>query len=445
MTIVPRLTSPPIPPLLKPVRPADDNGPVGPGGDPPESFTILVVDDNEANRDVLSRRLQRRGYVTVKVEDGPSALSAIENQVFDLVLLDVMMPGMSGLEVLEEIRKTRSPTDLPVIMATAKDQSEDVVMALNMGANDYVTKPLDFAVVMARVQFQLMLRRSVQQVLQLQQTLGTQNDQLQSVNGKLTDAYNRMNGDLEAAARIQESYLPTNLPKIPGYEFAWAYQPCEHLAGDFLNVCPIDEDHVGIYVLDVSGHGVSAALLAVAAARALSPAPDPDSILIQVATADVPQHPTPPAEVADRLNQKFNWESNPGQFITIFYALLDIPGRKLTYVSAGHPGAIVLHADGSTEILSRSGLPIGVGEPYKQTDIALKSRDRVYLYTDGVTEAMNAAGDLYGHDRMIASLQASAPLPLKESIEELKKQVAAWRGTERVRDDISILAVECHH
>ncbi len=443
MTAVPRQSSPMYPSPPTPMRQPEDQGPVGPGGDPPESFHILVVDDNEANRDVLSRRLQRRGYVPVKVEDGPSALAAIGQQVFDLVLLDVMMPGMSGLEVLEEIRKTRSPTDLPVIMATAKDQSEDVVIALNMGANDYVTKPLDFAVVMARVQFQLMLRRSVQQVLQLQQKLGTQNDALHSVNGKLSDAYNRINRDLEAAARIQESYLPTNLPKIPGYDFAWAYQPCEHLAGDFLNVCPIDRDHVGMYVLDVSGHGVSAALLAVAAARALSPAPDPDSILIQPATTDAPAPPTPPSEVADRLNQKFNWESNPGQFITIFYALLDIPGRNLTYTSAGHPGAVVLHTDGSTEILHRSGLPIGVGEPYKQTEVSLRPRDRVYLYTDGVTEAMNAAGELYGHDRMIACVQKSAGLPLKESIEELKKQVVSWRGSERVRDDMSILAVEC--
>jgi sigma-B regulation protein RsbU (phosphoserine phosphatase) len=428
---------------IKPARPAEDRGPVGPGGDPPESFTILVVDDNEANRDVLSRRLHRRGYVAVKAEDGPSALTALAAQPFDLVLLDVMMPGMSGLEVLTEIRKTKSPTELPVIMATAKDQSEDVVLALSLGANDYVTKPLDFAVVMARVQFQLMLRRSVQQVVQLQQTLGKQNDQLTEVNGRLSDAYNRMSSDLEAAAQIQESFLPTNLPEIAGYQFAWAYQPCEHLAGDFLNVCPLDPDHLGLYVLDVSGHGVSAALLAVAAARALAAAPDPDSILIQPATADAPAHPTPPAEVADRLNQKFSWESNPGQFITIFYALLDIPARRLTYVSAGHPGAIVLHEDGSTDILNMSGLPIGVGRPYQQTDVPLRSGDRVYLYSDGVPETMNSASELFGHDRLIDSLKQSAGVPLKESIDRLKAALEHWRGSDPVRDDVSVLAFQC--
>jgi sigma-B regulation protein RsbU (phosphoserine phosphatase) len=428
---------------IKPARPVEDRGPVGPGGDPPESFTILVVDDNEANRDVLSRRLHRRGYVAVKVEDGPSALTALAAQPFDLVLLDVMMPGMSGLEVLTEIRKTRSPTDLPVIMATAKDQSEDVVLALGLGANDYVTKPLDFAVVMARVQFQLMLRRSVQQVVQLQQTLGKQNDQLTEVNGRLSDAYNRMSSDLEAAAQIQESFLPTGLPEMGGYQFAWAYQPCEHLAGDFLNVCPLDADHVGLYVLDVSGHGVSAALLAVAAARALAAAPDPDSILIQPATGDAPVRPTPPAEVADRLNQKFSWESNPGQFITIFYALLDIPGRKLTYVSAGHPGAIVLHKDLSTDILNMSGLPIGVGQPYQQTEVSLRPGDRVYLYSDGVPETMNAATEMFGHDRLIDSLKQSASVPLKESIDGLKSMLEQWRGSDPVRDDVSVLAFEC--
>ncbi len=170
-------------------------------------------------------------------------------------------------------------------MATAKDQSEDVVKALNLGANDYVTKPLDFAVLMARVQTQLLVKRSVQQVLDLERRLLQRNAELERVNTELTAANARINADLVAAAKIQESYLPTKLPVVPGYTFAWTYEPCEHLAGDFLNVCPLGGDHYGLYVLDVSGHGVAASLLAVAAARALSPAPDPDSILISSITA----------------------------------------------------------------------------------------------------------------------------------------------------------------
>jgi CheY-like chemotaxis protein len=123
-------------------------------------FTLLVVDDNAENREMLSRRLLKKGFQVLVAEGGREALSAIESQPVDLVLLDIMMPGMSGVEVLEELRKTRSAADLPVIMATAKTDSEDVVQALELGANDYVTKPIDFPVVLARVQSQLRLKKS---------------------------------------------------------------------------------------------------------------------------------------------------------------------------------------------------------------------------------------------------------------------------------------------
>lgn len=121
--------------------------------------SVLVVDDNEDNRDMLSRRLKKQGYAVSVAEDGQRALNMIAAEKFDLILLDIMMPGISGLEVLKKLRETFTVADLPIIMATAKDQSEDVVAALKMGANDYVTKPLDFPVVLARVQTQLALKR----------------------------------------------------------------------------------------------------------------------------------------------------------------------------------------------------------------------------------------------------------------------------------------------
>ena len=114
--------------------------------------TLLVVDDNFENRDVLSRRLQKRGFVVLTAESGQRSLEIIEAQRVDLVLLDVMMPGLSGLDVLRILRESPATKDLPVIMATAKTESEDIVEALELGANDYVTKPLDFPVVLARVQ-----------------------------------------------------------------------------------------------------------------------------------------------------------------------------------------------------------------------------------------------------------------------------------------------------
>src|SRR5262249_17943466 len=157
---------------------------------------------------------------------GRQALDCLRKQPCDLVLLDVVMPGMSGLDVLREIRVTRVLTDLPVIMATAKDQSSDIVEALHPGANDYGTRPFDFPVLLARVETQLDLHCS---------------------NAELKEANRRMRRDLEAAAKVQAALLPGALPRVPGATFAWYFQPCAELAGDLLNVVVLDGRHVALY------------------------------------------------------------------------------------------------------------------------------------------------------------------------------------------------------
>jgi class 3 adenylate cyclase len=142
------------------------------------------VDDNELNRDMLSRRLGSRGYAVDVAEDGERALARLGEQAFDLVLLDVMMPGLSGIDVLKRVRQQASESDLPVIMATARDTTEDVVEALRLGANDYVTKPLDFAVVLARIETQLTLRRQKQEIRRLAENLELRNRFIRSLFGR---------------------------------------------------------------------------------------------------------------------------------------------------------------------------------------------------------------------------------------------------------------------
>jgi adenylate cyclase len=150
--------------------------------------SLLVVDDNEMNRDMLARRLARRGYTVAVAEDGHQALAMLGTQPFDLVLLDIMMPGISGLDVLKTLRERYAVADLPVIMTTAKDQSEDIVTALKLGANDYVTKPLDFPVVLARTQTQLSLKRAMQDIQQLAAQLELRNRFIRETFGRyLTD------------------------------------------------------------------------------------------------------------------------------------------------------------------------------------------------------------------------------------------------------------------
>ena len=413
--------------------------------DPPRhpAGRILVVDDTPANRDMLSRRLARHGYEVDVAPDGESALRALDrspDRPFDLVLLDVMMPGLNGLDVLRAVRRTRAATDLPVIMATARDASHDVVEALELGASDYVTKPLDFPVVLARVRTQLSLKRAVEQIRELEKGLERRNAELQAFNA-------RMKADLDAAAKVQAALLPAADPSVGGYHFAWRFVPSAWLAGDILNVFQLDGRYVGLYLLDVSGHGVAASLLSVTVSRFLSPVRDAASLLWRrdeaAGAGGAAYQLQPPAKVAARLCERFPFDENTGQFFTLVYCLLDLHTHRLRYVSAGHPGVIHVPRGGTSRIIDASGYPIGVAdEPYDEYEIELAPGDRVYLYSDGVPEAMDDADTPFGQERLLAQLDATRDAGLDETLASLMHRTERWRGSRHVHDDVSVLAVE---
>lgn len=417
----------------------DDGLPAAAGG------ALLVVDDDEANRDLLARRLERRGHAVATADGGPRALELIAGRRFDLVLLDVMMPGMSGLDVLRQVRRTAGPTELPVIMATARHQSEDIVEALRAGANDYVTKPLDFPVVLARINTQLAMKWAVDEAARLERNLAERNRELDAVNARLESANRRMARDLRAAAKVQGAFLPAPEPVLPGARCAWFYRPCEELAGDGLNAFPLDARRSGLYVFDVCGHGVASALLSVSLSRVLSPPGDPSSVLARAANGE-PAGVARPAEVADALNRMFPFDQAE-QYFTMIYGVLDVDppggGGVLQYVSAGHPGLIHLPAAGPVTAFDGRGFPVGLATgPYAEQALTLAPGDRVFFYSDGVPEAMDARGDPFGTERLLAALDRRRGLPLARSVEGLVGEVTGWSGGVGQRDDVSILAVE---
>jgi len=393
--------------------------------------TILIVDDEELNREGLARRLQRHDYAVVAAKNGREAIELLGGRAFDLVLLDIMMPGMNGLEVLKFLRRVDSLIDLPIIMVTAKGESEDMVEALELGANDYVTKPLDFPVVLARIRTQLALRRLVAQVKELEGKLDGHNKELQAAAADLSAANDRLTRDLEAAAQVQRALLPALPPAMPGASFAWAFEPCSQLAGDFLNVFRLDARHVGLCVLDVSGHGVAAALLSVTASQLLARVACNGTVV-------------PPAEVAARLSVALSREISAGHTFSLLYGTLALDSGKFRFVSAGHPGPVHLDGAGGPPVkLEVTGFPIGVGGgEYKEQVVALKPGDRLFLYSDGLTGVRNGDGEHFSTRRLLAALgQANRP-PLAEQLGGLVQAVEAWRGGVSRYDDVSVLAVE---
>jgi phosphoserine phosphatase RsbU/P len=400
--------------------------------------SLLVVDDDEYNRDMLSRRLRRAGYEVAVAENGARALEMVAATAaeFDLILLDVMMQGVSGLEVLEHLRKSYAATDLPVIMATAKTQSTDVVDALRLGANDYVTKPLDFPVVLARVETHVSMKRATDRIRRLERDLEEQNRTLERTNV-------RMARDLRAAANVQAALLPVKVPNFPGLEFSWTFRPCEELAGDALGIVRLDETHVGLYVLDVSGHGAASALLSVSVARFLSPGTDPGSILVRFDERLGGLVPVPPAEVADRLNVLFPYDEITSQYFTLSYGVLNAVTGEFRFASAGHPGPVHAPFAGPPTFLSGRGFPIGLAEDaYQEQMIVLSVGDRLLLYSDAVPETANANGEMFGNEQLLRTVDRLRIGPLASGVATLRADVETWSAGVGLLDDLTILGVE---
>ena len=253
----------------------------------------------------------------------------------------------------------------------------------------------------------------------------------------------RMSRDLKAAATIQETFLPREAPRVSGTDFVWIYRPCDELGGDGLNVIPLGDGKVGLYILDVSGHGVASALLSVTLSRLLSPPSEPSSILIRDGDDRDQFDITPPAEVAARLNQLFPFDGATEQFATMVYGILNALTGEFRYTSAGHPGPVHLPSGANPVILESQGFPIGLADkPYEERSVRLGAGDRLYLYSDGVPEAMNPAGVQFGDARLLEAIGQGRSRPLQGAIATLLEEIVRWHGSERLQDDISILAVE---
>ncbi len=390
-----------------------------------EHGLLLVVDDNEMNRDMLSRRLARRGHTVDVAEGGIRALEMIEETDYDVVLLDIMMPGIDGYETLEKIRSDHDSGDLPVIMATAKDASEDVVAALKIGANDYVTKPFDFPVVLARVGTQLQLKRSRE---------------------ALARAHQRMKKDLEAAARIQAAFLPTDEVVLDGARFAWRYVPCDELAGDTLGIVPLDATKVGVYVVDVSGHGVPSALMSVSLSRLLSADPG-SSVLWTTDTGAAESRISSPLEVMEELSRHFRHDTQTGQYFTMVYAVIDIERRSLTYASAGHEPLIIVGENRESQLGTSTGPPVALipasimKSTYEERTVDLGSGDRIYLYSDGIPEANDVDDEEFGGNRLTEKLVELLHKDLDEGLPVILETVRKWQGRPEFDDDVTIVGV----
>ena len=277
----------------------------------------------------------------------------------------------------------------------------------------------------------------------LERDVAERTQELREKSEHLERANDRMTRDLEAAAKIQKSLLPTELPELGRIRFAYAFQPCDELAGDSLNVFPLDEGHVGLYLLDVSGHGVPASLLSVTLSQFLLPKVEHSSLVKRRVERPPGYEIVTPSAVASQLNQRFLMDGENAQYFTTVYGILDLRQRQFRFVSAGHPGLAYAASRKACEVRTDPGFPIGWFEEahWDEHTISLEAGDRLYLYSDGVTEATNQCQEQFGSQRLCSLVEDTKRVPLQESVTTLLQTVINW-SSGKPKDDISVLAVE---
>ena len=379
---------------------------------------ILVVDDDPLNREMLSALLRRHQLAVVEAEDGLEALAILERQPIDLVLLDVMMPKLDGYGVLQRMNENPSLQDVPVLVISGLSEIESVVRCIENGAADYLTKPFNQVLLWARIGACLekkALRDQERQTLQA-----------------LKESQARLAAELAEAAEYVRSLLP--LPLAGPIAIDWRFLPSTHLGGDAVGYHWIDPRHLAVYVIDVCGHGVGAALLAVSVSHVLRSQALPDTDFRE------------PAAVLERLNSAFPMDQHNGQYFTMWYGVYDTIARRIRFASGGHPPAILISVPGGgLQPISRLGLPgliIGgmPGISFESAEVELSPGSRLFIFSDGAYEITRPDGSMLWFDEfqeLVVRLAADHDRPLDALVEDLRRQ----RGEAQFEDDVSVMEI----
>jgi len=454
---------------------------------------VLIAEDSKIQARMLIRRLEEAGHTVRWGENGKLALDLLRERRPDIIVSDIEMPEMTGYEFCKTVKTDATFRTIPFILLSTLSDPIDIIRGLDAGADNYVTKPYEPSYLLGRIDALLAtpleaddqaaattlevtlagqkfrVKAGRQQVLNLlvstfenavaknqelvvaNQELSVARDGLQKSNDELSTAnaeISRINAhmvrDLKAAAKVQRSLLPADDIAIQGTSIAWRYVPCQSLAGDFLNVFPLDDEHAGLFVVDVSGHGVPSSLMAVTVGRFLTPKVSDQSLLVRQG-ADGRVAIARPAEVATQLNRLFQADEFSGLYFTLLYGVLHLPSGRFDYCSGGHPALVRLPAGGAdVEFHATESFPIAFvpDVEYEQKTLQLAPGDRLFLYSDGVPEAMDRDRNPYGDEAMAACIAARRDGPIDAEVTGLLEAVEQWCQPNGPLDDVSILGLE---
>jgi len=371
---------------------------------------ILVVDDIEDNVFLLKLILEKLGHAALPAYNGMDALAIARSESVDLVLLDVMMPVMNGLEVAAQLRKDETTKHIPIILLTAKKNDvNDGVEGLAAGANEYVTKPFHETELIARVNSMLRMKELY--------------DEVAHAKAVMTE-------ELIMAQAVQASLLPVKVPYADKIRFNARYLAAQSLGGDYYDILDFGGGKVGVVMADVSGHGPSAALIV--------------SMVKAIISSETSEGASP-AKIAERLNMSLVKMIPEERFVTIFLGILDVNTGKLDYVRGGHPHPFLLKKkDRTVTTLDASGDLIGMFDEIQMEsrEIVMEPGDRLVAYSDGLIEVHDESGKQYGQASLKEALEESFDLAGEEMANAVLDKSLNFSVSKTLDDDVALFILE---
>ena len=401
------------------------------------SKNALIVDDSRAQRLLFARQLEGWGYRTTEAASGDQALALCAAQHFDLILSDWMMPGLSGPEFCRALRAKPSQRYSYFILMTSKNDKAAVAEGLDVGADDFLSKPVSPLELRARI-------RAGERLLAMEQALHARNDDLAAMLKELQQVHDALDRDLQQARKLQHSLLRDRHRDFGNCQVSFLLQSSGHVGGDMVGAFRISDTRLGMFAIDVAGHGVAAAMLCARVAALFSDGSQSQNIALRNDPVTGRRQVLPPDQVAARMNTLMLEELESETYLTLAYADLDLATGAGVMVQAGHPYPAIQRHCGQVDFIGDGGLPIGLipDAPYANVTFQLQPGDRLFLYSDGITECPNPQAEEFGQERLALMLMGLGRLRGLPFLEAIKWDLGRWAGRDEFSDDVSALMLE---
>lgn len=397
---------------------------------------VLVVDDSALQRKLLSANLSQWGYRIFEASSGDDALEICQSTQIDMILSDWVMPNMDGLDFCRAFRALDRDHYGYFILLTSKDDKSEVAVGLDVGADDFLTKPVNSSELRARL-------HAGERVLGMQQELVEKNAAISKKMKELQGLYQAIDRDLQEAKKLQHSLVPEPFQQFENATVSLILQSSGHVGGDMIGYYFKSKTRLGLYALDVSGHGISSALMTARMASYLSVA-NPAYSLAMERLANGEYQPRPPAEIVSDLNARMLDDIDTDLYMTILLVDIDLTTGNARILQAGHPHPLIQRKDGKLEYVGHGGLPVGLipMAQFQEFEVALGEGDRLIVHSDGFTEAAKKTGEMLDEAGFALLIKSNAEIEGLELLSKLVSEVESFSGTEEMADDLSAIALE---